>query len=93
MGDTLGMICQNRYFGGLFKHVFGFDVFVAPRLSLAQCQQQLYALRRLNLVPHAVSANACIQLAFTLTGVPEHKYAEISKVCRSQYWDKMKAAL
>ena len=34
-----------------------------------------------------------IQLAFTQTGVPENKYAEISKGWQSQYWDKMKAAL
>ena len=33
------------------------------------------------------------QLAFTQTGVPENKYAEISKGWQSQYWDKMKAAL
>ena len=52
VGDTLGMICQNSYIGGLFKRAFGFDVFVAPRLSLAQCQQPIYVLRRLNLVSH-----------------------------------------
>ena len=32
-------------------------------------------------------------LAFTQTGVPESKFNEISQGWKSQYWDKMKAAL
>ncbi len=33
------------------------------------------------------------ELAFTQTGVPDNKHAEISKGWQEQYWDKMTAAL